>query len=156
MTSFLSFTLLPWKENWERDSFPWPLLCLAFRCHGMIREWIRHECVFFSTRDVNSVKRRTTLALHFKHYIFISEDLRRAETLIFLITKVNSISLYMCFVSQSLRSAAAVWLCLQTGKFGLSPHAILAVLFRERKNCIKFGRNCVCRQKNFFRSRALV
>lgn len=104
----------------------------------MIREWIRHECIF-STRDANSVKiaqlkRRTTPALLFKHYIFISEDLRRAETLIFLITKVNSISLFMCFVSQSLSSAAAVCLCLQTGTLGLSPHAILAILFQEKKN----------------------
>lgn len=105
----------------------------------MIREWIRHECVF-STRDANSVKiaqlkRRTTPALLFKHYIFISEDLRRAETLIFLITKVNSIS-FMCFVSQSLSSAAAVCLCLQTGTLGLSPHAILAVLFQEKKKIV--------------------
>ena len=112
---------------------------------------------FFSTRDVNSVKiaqsrlksQLASLALLFKHYIFISEDLRWAETLIFLITKVNSISLFMCFVSQSLRSAATVCLCLQTGTFGLSPHAILAALFQGKKiksSSIAF----VCRQKNFF------
>ena len=154
MKSFWPVTLCSLKTLGTR------LIPTAFALPGiLIREWIRHECPFFSTRDVNSVKiARSRLksqpaspALLFKHYIFISEDLRWAETLIFLITKVNSISLFMCFVSQSSRSAATVCLCLQTGTFhfGLSPHAILAALFQE-KNWIKFGHSCVCRQKNFF------
>ena len=57
----------------------------------------------------------------------------------------------MCFVSQSLRSAATVCLCLQTGTFGLSPHTILAALFRGKK--IKSSSIAVLfvrRQKNFF------
>ena len=30
---------------------------MAFALPGiLIREWIRHECAFFSTRDANSVK----------------------------------------------------------------------------------------------------
>ena len=95
-------------------------------------------------------EKRTSPTVLLKHYIFISEDLRRAETLIFLITKVNSISLFMCFVSQSLRSAATVCLCLQTGTFGLSPHAILALLFQEKKYYINFGRNGIYRQTIFF------
>ena len=92
--------------------------CLCFAWHSDFVGWFASDTnVFFSTRDVNSVKiaqlkRRTTPALLFKHYIFISEDLLRAETLIFLITKVNSISLFMCFVS----SAAAACLSVFTNR----------------------------------------
>ena len=45
------------KQKWAWVSFPWPLLCPEFWCHGMIRDWIRRECAFLAhTRDVNSMK----------------------------------------------------------------------------------------------------
>lgn len=34
------------KQKWAWVSFPWPLLCPEFWCHGMIRDWIRRECAF--------------------------------------------------------------------------------------------------------------
>lgn len=59
-------------------------------------------CQLYENSTV-AFEQQTSSPLLFKYYIFISEDLRQAETLIFLITKVNSVSLFMCFASHSLR-----------------------------------------------------
>lgn len=107
------------------------------------------RCQLYENSTV-AFEQRTSSPLLFKHYIFISEDLRQAETLIFLITKVNSVRCSCASHPIRCGSAATVCLCLQTGTFGLSTHAILALLLQEKKYYMNFGRNVVCRQNIFF------
>ena len=96
-------------------------------------------------------EQRTSSPLLFKYYIFISEDLRQAETLIFLITKVNSVSLFMCFASYSLRlSCDCLSVFTNRHIWTFSARNFGATASGKKKYYMNFGRNVVCRQNIFF------
>ena len=107
-------------------------------------------CQLYENSTV-AFEQRTSSPLLFKYYIFISEDLRQAETLIFLITKVNSVSLFMCFASYSLRlSCDCLSVFTNQHIWTFSARNFGATASGKKKYYMNFGRNVVCRQNIFF------